>query len=97
MDGMTLTMKMLEQLLTSEVENLHVRVDETNTQIDIIETRLDSIERQLSVLYLAVEDLKVEVAMLREMCVAKDDLHQVVTDAVEKALTLFAKKYFNAV
>jgi len=89
-------MQILERLLTSEVENLHVRIYETNARIDILERRLDSIERQLSMLYLAVEDLRVEMAVLRETCVTKDELRQVVTDAVEKAFVVFAKKFFNA-
>lgn len=93
---MVLTMQILERLLTSEVENLHIRVNETNARLDTLERRLDSIERQLSVLYLAIEDLKVEVAVLRETCVTKDELHQVVIDAVEKAFAVFAKKFFNA-
>ena len=65
--------------MQSEVENIHARIDEHRTLIDKLFDRLDSIDRQLSLLWLAVEDLKVEVAAIRQDMVTKADLEQFVT------------------
>ena len=71
---MALTLVLLEQIMQSEVENIHARIDEHRTLIDKLFDRLDSIDRQLSLLWLAVEDLKVEVAAIRQDMVTKADL-----------------------
>ncbi len=57
---MALTLLLLEQVMQSEVENLHARIDAHGTLIDRLFDRLDSIDRQLSLLWLAIEDLKVD-------------------------------------
>jgi hypothetical protein len=71
---MALTLVLLEQIMQSEVENLHTRIDEGRTLFDKVFDKLDSIDRQLSLLWLAVEDLKVEVAAIRQDMVTKADL-----------------------
>lgn len=69
-----MTLILLERMLTSEVENLHFRIDELFAENEKIHERLDSFERRLSLLTMSVEDLKVEVAYLRENMVTKAEL-----------------------
>lgn len=72
---MALTLLLLEQIMQSEVENIHARINEHRTLIDKLFDRLDSIDRQLSLLWLAVEDLKVDR-------VTKTDVHSIVQAAL---------------
>ena len=82
---MALTVLLLQQIMQSEVENLHTRIDEHRTLIDKIFDKLDSIDRQLSLLWLAVEDLKVEVAAIRQDMVTKADLDAALANYATKA------------
>ena len=82
---MALTLLLLEQIMQSEVENIHARIDEHQTLIDKLFDRLDSIDRQLSLLWLAVEDLKVEVAAIRQDMVTKADLDAALANYATKA------------
>ena len=82
---MALTVLLLQQIMQSEVENLHIRIDEHRTLIDKIFDKLDSIDRQLSLLWLAVEDLKVEVAAIRQDMVTKADLDTALANYATKA------------
>ena len=82
---MALTLLLLEQIMQSEVENIHARIDEHRTLIDKLFDRLDSIDRQLSLLWLAVEDLKVEVATIRQDMVTKADLDAALANYATKA------------
>ena len=79
---MALTLLLLEQIMQSEVENIHARIDEHRTLIDKLFDRLDSIDRQLSLLWLAVEDLKVG-----EIVVVKPDERVAADGFVVKGIT----------
>jgi hypothetical protein len=85
---MALTLLLLEQIMQSEVENIHARIDEHRTLIDKLFDRLDSIDRQLSLLWLAVEDLKVDRVTKTNLDAAlanyatKADVHSIVQAAL---------------
>lgn len=66
---MALTIGQLEKVTMSEVENLHIRVDEGNVVLERIEFRIEAIERRIDVLYIAVEDLQVEVKNLKKVAI----------------------------
>lgn len=66
-----MTVSMLERVLTSKVENLHIRVDEWVVWARSFDDRLSSVERQLGLLTLAVEELRVET---RTNYATKEDL-----------------------
>ena len=74
---MAITLELLEQLVLSEVDNLHLRVDEVLPAIERLEQRTSSLERQVSLLAMAVEDLRVEVRLIKELLpnfATKDEL-----------------------
>ena len=79
---MAMTLQLLEQYVTSEVENLHFRVDQLTLRLDAIENRLEVVERQLGVLYLAVEDLKVEVADIKKNMLTGQDVVDIIAETV---------------
>ena len=86
---MALTLVLLEQIMRSEVENLHARIDAHGTLIDRLFDRLDSIDRQLSLLWLAVEDLKVDrvTAQSLEAALANYATKSDLTDALASYAT----------
>ena len=86
---MALTLVLLEQIMQSEVENLHARIDAHGTLIDRLFDRLDSIDRQLSLLWLAVEDLKVDrvTAQSLEAALANYATKSDLTDALASYAT----------
>ena len=86
---MALTLVLLEQIMQSEVENLHARIDAHGTLIDRLFDRLDSIDRQLSLLWLAVEDLKFDrvTAQSLEAALANYATKSDLTDALASYAT----------
>lgn len=57
-----MTLELLEKYVKSEVENLHLRVDQLTAYVEKIDERLSRVERQLTLLINSVEDLNVRVA-----------------------------------
>ncbi len=87
---MVMTLEMLERVLNSEIENLHIRVDEIVALARSLDTRLSSVERQLGLLTLSVEDLRVE---LRGNYLTKDEFTAVASTLASKEdLRTFATK-----
>lgn len=91
---MVMTLVMLEKFVISEVENLHLRVDSICELIERLDERLTVVERQISLLILAVEDMRVEMKQFA----TKEDLKQFATKedlkkfATKKDLEKFATK-----
>jgi hypothetical protein len=77
--SMAMTVRLLEKFLTSEVENLHLRIDELALIVGKIEARTDAIERQLSLIWLGIEDLRADVRFIKENFATKDDLTKFAT------------------
>lgn len=71
-----MTVSMLERVLNSEVENLHIRVDEWTVWARSFDDRLSSVERQLGLLTLSVEELRVE---MRTNYATKEDFSRFAT------------------
>lgn len=63
---MTMTVTMLEKMVLSEVENLHLRIDEAAEGAAATNERLDRIDRRLELLWVIVTDLK-------DTCLTKKD------------------------
>lgn len=77
-----MTVRLLEKLLTSEVENLHFRVDELMPIIEKLEQRMGAVERQLSLLWLSVEELHEDVRHIKDTLdtfMTKEDAKQFAT------------------
>lgn len=69
-----MTVMLLERYVKSEVDNLHIRIDQLTDYVERIDQRLSVVERQLSLLINSVEDLKVRVAYIEDNMVTKADL-----------------------
>ncbi len=98
-----MTVAKLEKVLISEVKNFdfHIarhdsEIEHINERFDAVEYRFDKLERRFDVLYNAVEDIKVEVAYLKENMATKDELAYVVENmaTIDSVEALF-KKYFT--
>lgn len=68
---MTTTIAMLERLINSEVENLHLRVDRFEAIVEKIFDRFDIIDRHIMLLWSAVDELREQATNF----VTKEDAH----------------------
>lgn len=76
-----MTLRLLEKFVTSEVENLHLRIDELAVLSEKIQQRLDTVERQLSLLWLSIDELRQDVKYIKENFATKADLNVFATKA----------------
>lgn len=76
-----MTLRLLEKFVTSEVENLHLRIDELAVLSEKIQQRLDTVEHQLSLLWLSIDELRQDVKYIKENFATKADLNVFATKA----------------
>lgn len=54
---MAMTIELLERVLVSEVDNLHVRVDILSGLVEKVEVRLGSVERKVDLLFIELSEV----------------------------------------
>jgi len=106
---MAITLELLEKVVISEVENLHIRVDSVVSIIENIGDRLGTLERQISTVFMAIDELstrvkhlEMQVGYIKENMVTKADLssfvtktevREIVEEVVERVIIEAFKKY----
>ena len=105
---MAITLELLEKFMVSEVDNLHLRIDELVKIVDYSVDKLATLERQMSTVFLSLEEIKTEVksiaidveylkdefVYIKENMVTKDDLKSYATKAdVTEIIEATFKKY----
>lgn len=85
---MAMTIKLLEKFVVSEVENLHLRIDDLVKDIQEIFERLGVLEHQMSCVVESLEDIKTNMVTKKDLLdlVTKNEMTEIIESALKRYL-----------